>query len=240
MHIFILGGSGRTGQVTIDECLRRGHTVTALVRKSTSLIARSGLTIVEGMNAEKNYSKLSLTVPGNPLNKPDIEAAFGSATVKPAIAISTLASVRATDGLWAPMVSPPRLMADSAANLVAVIKELNLVDTTKVVILSAAGVGESWSTIPLVLKAVIHHSNVKLSFDDHNLLENEIKASGVNYVLAKPTMLSDDGPKPIKHYGENGKGYGMTSKTSRKSVAWFLLEAAEKNDWDRTTPVIAN
>lgn len=240
MHIFILGGSGRTGRLTIDECLRNGHTVTALVRKSTSLTGRSGLTIVEGMNVEPSYSKLPLTVSGSPLDKPDIKAAFSSTDVKPAVAISTLASIRASDGLWAPMVSPPRLMADSIANLTSVIKELNLVNTTKIVVLSAAGIGASWSTMPFLTKAVIHHSNVQYSFDDHNLVEEEIKISGVNYVLAKPTMLSDDGPKPIKHLAESGKGHGMTSKTSRESVARFLVEAAEKSEWDRTTPVISN
>ena len=57
MHILIIGGSGRTGKVTVEECLQRGHTVTALVRKASSITQRCGLAIVEGKLVHAAYMK---------------------------------------------------------------------------------------------------------------------------------------------------------------------------------------
>jgi putative NADH-flavin reductase len=54
MQIFIIGGSGRTGQEVIQQCLDRDHKITALVRSKGSLAERPGLTIVEGMFLEPN------------------------------------------------------------------------------------------------------------------------------------------------------------------------------------------
>jgi len=44
MKIAIIGATGRVGTRLIDEALRRGHTVTALSRKASSLAPRPGLT----------------------------------------------------------------------------------------------------------------------------------------------------------------------------------------------------
>ncbi len=63
MHIFLIGGSGRTGSLVIDEALSRGHlsidlslsvltflghTITALVRDPTKLPSKAGLTTLKG------------------------------------------------------------------------------------------------------------------------------------------------------------------------------------------------
>lgn len=50
MRFLIIGGSGRTGKLVIEEILERGHQVTALVRNPTSLDKRTGLDIVKGKN----------------------------------------------------------------------------------------------------------------------------------------------------------------------------------------------
>ncbi|AOY93529.1 3-beta hydroxysteroid dehydrogenase [Cupriavidus sp. USMAA2-4] len=47
MKIAIIGATGRVGTRLIDEALRRGHTVTALSRKATSLAPRAGLSTLD-------------------------------------------------------------------------------------------------------------------------------------------------------------------------------------------------
>jgi len=48
MKIAHLGASGNVGSKILDEALRRGHTVTAIVRNPARLAAREGLTAVAG------------------------------------------------------------------------------------------------------------------------------------------------------------------------------------------------
>ncbi|KAK3643057.1 hypothetical protein LTR56_010431 [Elasticomyces elasticus] len=105
MHILILGASGRTGHLTTTTALAKNHTVTALVRKSSSLTPTPGLTIVEG----------------TPLNQPDIDRAFTSGP-KPDACIVTLAAPRETDSPFSKPMAPPFFMRDSVRNLMVVMR----------------------------------------------------------------------------------------------------------------------
>ncbi len=46
-HIAIIGATGRAGGQLLEEALRRGHTVTAIARKASSLSDRAGVTVKE-------------------------------------------------------------------------------------------------------------------------------------------------------------------------------------------------
>lgn len=48
MKIALIGATGPTGQLVIEQALKRGHEVVAYVRNPGKLTARSGLTIVSG------------------------------------------------------------------------------------------------------------------------------------------------------------------------------------------------
>jgi putative NADH-flavin reductase len=48
MKIALIGASGNVGSRVLDEALRRGHTVTAIVRHPEKLAARKGLTAARG------------------------------------------------------------------------------------------------------------------------------------------------------------------------------------------------
>ncbi len=43
-HIAIIGATGRAGSQLLEEALRRGHTVTAIARNTSSLVGREGVT----------------------------------------------------------------------------------------------------------------------------------------------------------------------------------------------------
>lgn len=218
-RVLMVGGSGRTGQMVIDELLARGHEVTALVRKPGSLEGKAGVK----------------TVTGTPMNKEDVRNAFASC--KPDVVISTLSAPRAADSPFAANISPPRLMADSTANVVAVMKEFS---TPKIVIMQAFGVGESWPNMHWVLRLLMKKSNMIYQYDDHNLVAKETKASGENYVFVRPSRLEEGEAKEIKEWANDGKGVPMMGSITRESVAKFLVEVAESRTWDNTAPVITN
>ncbi|KAF2621414.1 putative TrkA-N domain dehydrogenase [Macroventuria anomochaeta] len=220
-RVLIVGGSGRTGKLVIEELLRRDHKVTALVRKP---------------EAVQNEIDAGLkTVTGTPMNIEDVRNAF--AQNKPEVVIVTLSAPRASDSPFADVVAPPRLMADSTANVVAVMKEFN---TSKIVIMQAFGVGESWVNMPCVMQLLMKKSNMIYQYDDHNLVAKETKASGESFVLVRPTRLVESEAKEIKECPEHGKGVPVLAAITRGSVAKFLVDAAEKGDWDNTAPVITN
>lgn len=61
MRFLIIGGSGRTGKLVIEDILKRGHQVTALVRNPTSLEKRTGLDVVKGTRSFLSDSLFQLT-----------------------------------------------------------------------------------------------------------------------------------------------------------------------------------
>ena len=220
MHFLVIGASGRTGSLVVDEALRRGHTVTALVRNANGLETRQGLTNVEG----------------NPLKKEDVERAF-TVGQRPAAIISTLNARRTSDSPFAKPMSPPRMMADSAANVVETIKKYG---SSKIVVMQALGVGDSFPNLFFAMRWLVRYSNMAAQYSDHDLVDQEVRTSGVNYVLARPTRLIEGETKSVRSYGNQGEGIGAFAVISRSSVASFLVDAAEKDEWDGTTPVISN
>ncbi|KAB8229859.1 hypothetical protein ETB97_003550 [Aspergillus alliaceus] len=219
MRFLVIGGSGRTGQLTIAELLRRGHKVTALVRKPSSMEDKTGLKLVQG----------------TPTKIDDVRVAFQFDV--PDGVIVTLSAPRASDSPFAAPTSPPRLMADCNANVVAVMKEYGV---KKVVILQAFGVGESWKNMNCALQLLMKKSNMIYQYDDHNLTDREVRASGVDFVLVRPSRLVDTDVQEVKLWPHDGKGVPMMASTSRVSVARWLVDAAERNKWDNTAPVITN
>ncbi len=181
---------------------------------------------------------IELTNVGTPLKKEDVEEAFTAVPNDiPSAVIVALNSTRTSDNPWAAVNSPPRLMADSNTNLVAVMKDHGI---KKIVTMSAFGAGDSFPNLNCLMRLVIKKSNMMYTYEDHDLVDQEIKQSGVEYVLVRPAMLKGEEALPLKFHGSTGKGSGFMPAVSRKSVAGFLVSAAENDTWDRSTLVISN
>ncbi|CAG8972781.1 hypothetical protein HYALB_00006873 [Hymenoscyphus albidus] len=222
MYFLLIGASGRTGTLVLEEVLRRGHTVTALVRDRSKVTPRDGLTLVEGTRFE-------------PL---DIEKALAAAPSTPTNAtIVTLNTARKSDNPFAAMVSPPQLMTQSMKTLVTASKATGV---KKVVDLQAHGVGNSFPTLFFVMRVMVKKSNMSFSYKDHESAETVLRESGLDFVFARPTRLTDGPAAPIHFYGDTGRGISSFAGMNRRSTAEFLVDAAEKKDWDGTTPVMSN
>ncbi|PWY74877.1 TrkA-N domain dehydrogenase [Aspergillus eucalypticola CBS 122712] len=214
MRVLVIGGTGRCGRLVIDELLGRGHQVTTLARTPDALGGPR---------------------PGTPMNLDDVRAAFKAD--KPDVVIVTLNAPRASDSPFAAAISPPRLMADCNANVVAAMKEFGV---RKTVILQAFGVGASWANLHILLRLLMKTSNMSHQYDDHNETEREVLASGVGYVFVRPSRLVETEETAIKVWPDDGKGVPMMASTSRISVARYLVDVAESDEWDNTAPVITN
>jgi hypothetical protein len=218
----MIGGSGRTGKLVINELVQRGHTVTALVRNATSLDARSGLKVVTGTPMEiSDISKAIRAVDGE----------------LPSAVIVTLNAPRESDSPFAKPLAPPRFMADCNANVVSVMKEFAI---PKLVVMQAFGVGESWTNMHCALRLLMSKSNMSYQYEDHNLVDEEVRASSVIHVLVRPARLVEGKAEAVKEWKDDGKGIGMMASISRQSVARWLVDAAVSSEWDNNCPVISN
>uniref|UniRef100_A0AAU8CI04 Atypical SDR family protein n=1 Tax=Gnomonia sp. TaxID=2011790 RepID=A0AAU8CI04_9PEZI len=243
MQILILGATGRTGTQVVLEALQRGHNVTALVRNPSAL---DDLTSKLPAAQKANLA----VVKGSPLNNVDVTSAITAASpagpdTKLAV-ISALNSRRTSENPWAaphPTDSPPRMMADSIANVLSVLSRAaaGWAEKPKVVYVSAIGVGKSSPNAHWVLRTLIGHSNVKLTYDDHDAAEAELREAGegVKWVVLRPGRLTEgDDKKQAKVWPAEKGMVGMTASISRGAVARFSLDAAEKSEWDGKDPII--
>lgn len=179
-----------------------------------------------------------MLVEGSPLEKTDVEKALMSVCdKKPNIIISALGQTRKSGNPWAAVTSPPRLMADSMGNTIQVTKDHGL---KKIVGISMFGTGDSFANLNFLMHWIMKFSNMAQTLEDQNLMDEELKKSGVDFVLVRPCMLKDDAAAHIKFHGERGEGSGFMPSISPKSVAAFVLDAAESDTWDMTTPVISD
>ncbi|KAI1287753.1 hypothetical protein F5Y03DRAFT_389296 [Xylaria venustula] len=223
MQLLVLGGSGRTGKLIVEEAVSKDHNVVALVRSPSSLVTRPGLT----------------TVQGTPLKRDDIVKAFRAFPTAPDAVLVALSLKRVSDSPLAAVSpdAPDRIMEDSVANVISVMKEFG---TKRIVILSQWGAGNSFSSMSFLLRAMFSHTNMRYGLAAHNALDKETRQAGVEFVLTRACVLADGDAAPIQLYPDDGKGTGFFPKITRASVARFMVEACEKDEFVGRSPVISN
>ncbi|KAJ9653459.1 hypothetical protein H2198_007355 [Neophaeococcomyces mojaviensis] len=230
MHFLLLGATGRTGKHVASELLSQGHTAVALVRTAGSLTPRSGLTVVTG----------------SPLSKDDIRSALSAASpLRPSAAIITLNTVRKSDSPFAAQLSPPRFLADSCANVCEVLEQAGI---HRVVVMSTAGVGDSWGKLPWLSKAFMGWTNIKYALEDHGLVDKEIRLTKMDWTLVRAVRLEFDNPKQkptdtkmdLKTLSSDGDGMRMSDSVSVASVARFLVKVAVEGLFVKSAVVVTN
>ena len=228
MHFLLLGASGRTGQYVVSELLSQSHTAVTLVRISDSLTPRPGLILVTG----------------SPLSKSDIRSALLAALpLSPSAAIITLNTVRKSDSPFAAQISPSRFLTDSCANVCEVLEHAGFY---RVVVMSTAGVRDSWGNLPWLTKTFLRWTNVKYALDDHGLVDKEIRLMKMDWTLVRAVRLQFDDQTPtgtktdVKTLGSKGDGMSLTDSVSVTSVASFLVKVAVEGLFVQSAVVVAN
>ncbi|MGW0704446.1 NAD(P)-dependent oxidoreductase [Streptomyces sp. NPDC002643] len=215
-HLLILGGTGRTGIHVLKEAAERGHRVRALVRNPDTVQAPAGVELVQGTPSDIDDLR---------------KAAAGTEAV-----ISALNNSRASDNPWAKPVSPPMFMTDATRKTLTVMKEEGI---HRIVVTSATGAGDDWARINPVFRALIKASNLKAGYDDHHGVDKLLRASDVDWTLARAVALTDkpmSGPLRAAEAGAEKPG----ARINRGDLARFLLDTLEKDTWLRKAPLVWN
>ncbi|WP_287898967.1 NAD(P)-binding oxidoreductase [Arthrobacter sp.] len=214
--LLVLGGSGRTGVHVLRQAVERGHRVRALVRKPGAFEAPEGVELIVGTPADIDDLR---------------RAAEGADAV-----VSALNNSRASDNPWSKPVSPPHFMTDATRSVLTVMAENGI---RRIAVASTLGAGDSWRTLNPLFKALIKSSGIRHGYNDHHGVDAVVRASDMEWVLARSVALTDappSGPLRVARAGSEKPGL----RVSRTEVARFLLDALEDDTWLRESPLIWN
>lgn len=264
MPILILGATGRTGSLILLEALRRGHKVTALVRTPSGLdmftadlpdAQRANLTVVRGtpLSAADTNSAVSTTLATTTTTSSSSSTATGGGDASSSlVVISALSPRRTSENPWAaphPTDSPPRMMADSIANVIAALRAVAVphgkVQKKKIIHISALGVGATGRNANWLVRAVIDHSNFRLAYEDHEAVDEELRAAAgddagiIRWVIPRPARLTNGNEEDqYKIWPLEDGMVWLSAKTSMMALAKFSLDAAEGSEWDGMDPIV--
>ncbi|MGZ3750652.1 MAG: NAD(P)-dependent oxidoreductase [Mucilaginibacter sp.] len=216
MHILILGASGRTGRLLLNEALMHGHKVNVLVSHRTRLkISPDLVTVYEG----------------TPLNKYVLaEAMMGCEAV-----LSTLNISRKSDFPWAKLRTAKDFLSHSMKNVIEAAKERHV---KRIIVVTAWGVAETKKYLPFWFRWLINVSNIRYPYKDHGRQEQLLENSDMNWTVVRPVGLTNSRlNKEVKISLDNVPKPSLT--ISRLNVARFMLEVLEKNLYNRQRPTIS-
>jgi putative NADH-flavin reductase len=202
--VLVLGGTGQTGRLLVRQALDRGMGVHAVVRDVRRLpIISDRLTVVTGTPVDDAAVRAAMT---------------GCHAVLSALGVS-----RTSAWPWAATTSPPDFMASSIATTVGVMKDLGL---TRIVVVSAGGVGDSVGDMPPLFPWLVDHSRIGDAYRGHEDQERLLRQSGLDWTALRPSMLSNQprSGQVVLSYGGRPR---PRRSISRDALAVTMLDALD-------------
>ena len=120
------------------------------------------------------------------------------------------------------------------ANIVKAMKE-NHID--RLVVVTAMGVGESWSTLSFINK-LFFATLLRNTRQDHELQEVVVKESELNWTIIRPSGLTDTPLTASYAIGENI--LAKTSRIARADVAHAIIKELKDNTFVHKAVTITN
>jgi putative NADH-flavin reductase len=100
-------------------------------------------------------------------------------------------------------------------------------DVSRLVVVSAMGVGDSFRQVPLLFKGVVK-SALRNTYADHEQQEAHVRASGLEWVIVRPGQISDSAP--AGRYATGPATANLPGKPlAYADLAAFVLEQLEED-----------
>ena len=216
MKILLLGASGRTGKLVVDEALQRGHELNCLVRDPQKI---------------KSVHERLKVFQGSPEKKSDLEA-----SIKNCEAIINVLNVsRNSDFPWSKLRTPPMFLSDVIKNVIELAENHN---AKRIVVCSAWGAAETKNDLPAWFRWLIDNSNIGYTYRDHERQEKLIMKSNLPWTIVRPVGLTN-----FKKYQEIVESFNNKPKprmtVNRISLAKYLVEAISIESLVYKAPVIS-
>ncbi len=207
MRILVLGATGATGRLIVSRARANGHDVVALVRSKSKAAGIAGSELVEG------------------------DARDAAALTRAIAGCDAVISSLGTS------MSPFREVTMLSTATRALIGVMTAQNIRRLVCITGMGAGDSRGHggffydrlfLPLMLRKV---------YEDKDRQEDAIRASALDWIIVRPTMLSD---KPARgHIRALTDLSGVHGGTiARADVADFVVQQLTVDTWLRKVPLI--
>jgi nucleoside-diphosphate-sugar epimerase len=123
---------------------------------------------------------------------------------------------------WSSLLSPPDLCQRLAEALDAALAGR----APRLVVTSAAGVGDSRARMSPILRVLCDHSKIGIAYRDLASMEAVLESSGRDCLIVRPTTLTSGRAAAWRMAGR----YSLLSHISRRAVADFMVDRALAGD----------
>lgn len=207
MKVLVLGATGGTGRLIVRDALEKGHSVVAMVRSKASAPDLPGADIIEGDARDEGALMRALE------GCDAVVSSLGTG-VSPFSEVSVL--TEATRALL------PAMTRSGVRRLVCI---------------SALGVGDSRGHGGFVFDRLFMPLLLRHAYKDKGRQEDAIRASSLDWVIARPAMLTNDPARgSLRAVADLANVNG--GKVARADVARFVVEQLATNTWLKQTPVL--
>ena len=205
-RVLIVGATGGTGRMLVAQALERGYVVTALARDPVAL--------------QLKHPRLEV-MPGDVLDETSINAAVrGQDAV-----LSALGHKR--------YIGPTRILSRGTRNVLWAMKSHGV---QRFVCETSLGIGDSAGRMGLYYTFFVIPVVLPFYFWDKTRQERIIAASGLDWVIVRPSVLTNGAKRGRYRHGAHVGSFFWTRRISRADVADFMLNQLTDNTYLRTAP----
>ena len=133
----------------------------------------------------------------------------------------------------APASDRRTLRTDATRNI---IRAMETHGVKRLVCLSSLGFGDTRNMLPFVMRYIVVPLFLRRAFADHALQEELVKQSGLDWIIARASALTDGPRTGVYRHGFPVTEKGTRLKISRADVADFMLKQLTSDEYLRQTP----
>lgn len=206
MKVIVFGATGTIGKHLIEQSLKKGHKVMAFCRDTTKL---------------KTYKNPNLeTTQGDVFNPTDVARAIQGQEV----VIIVLGSGKS------------RISTVRSEGTKHILSAMKTHGVRRLICQSTLGVGDSNGNLNFFWKYIMFGWFLKQVFLDHELQEQYVKDSGLDWTIVRPGAFTDGEKTENYLHGFTSEDRTVKLKISRADVADFILKQLHDNSYLHHTP----
>lgn len=213
MRLLVLGASGQCGRILVELAAAAGHQVSAQLRDGADYTPPPGVAALRGDPLDADF--VARAIAGHDR----VASGLGLRRKHPG-------------NPWSPLISPPDFCSRTAAHIVAGMRAAGV---SRVVAISAAGVGDSAARMNWLMRFLVARSNVGVAYRDLAVMERVYADSGLDWQTPRPTRLSDG---PASGRVVETDAFPLSAAISRADVAAYVLAQLVAPSLAARTPTI--
>ncbi len=197
-NVIVFGATGKTGIQICEQLSSKEIASSAFVR--------------EGSSSKLNVNNIRI-IPGDVLNKKDVEDTFCKETFSDIIITLGSKALRGAD-----------IRSKGTEHIIEAMKLHNC--KGKIHVISALGVGDSWDQLKWHAK-LLSNMLLKSVMNDHEKQEELVKSSSYEYHILRPVGLKDG--TSVEEIHVQPKGFLPQNYITRSGLAKYLVESMVEN-----------